>query len=149
MDNDIKDPLFDEENEVKPDYKNLAWGRVGDWFKGTLTDNTRQIPNNLSQKKEMQTIFEFKAHGGSFHDIINKVVQEIPTVVNKGEFWSLITSKPALLSVLNKVKIGQVVGLRFKESKEAKTPGFDDAKIISVYPGEMDAEYQGETAGDK
>lgn len=149
MDEEIKDPLFSDENEVKPEYKTLAWGRVGDWFKGTLTDNTRQIVNNLSARKEMQTIYEFKAHGGQFHDIIKKQVQETPTVCQKGEFWSLITSKPALVSVLKNVKIGQVVGLRFKESKEAKTPGYDDAKIISVYPGEMDPEYQGETAGNR
>ena len=55
----INDPIFNDENEVKPEYRNLAWGKVGDWFKGTLTDKSRQIPNNLSQKKEMQTIFEF------------------------------------------------------------------------------------------
>lgn len=138
------DELFDEKNEVKVEYKTLAWGKVGDWFKGTLTDNTRQIVNNLSAKKEMQTIFEFKAQGGSFHDIVKKQVNAEPTTVNPGEFWSMITSKPAMLQQLKNAKIGQVIGLRFSETKEAKTPGFDAAKIIKVYLGAMDPEYQGE-----
>lgn len=142
------DPLFDEKNEVKVDYKNLAWGKVGDWFKGTLTENTRQIPNNLSPKKEMQTIFEFKALGGSFHDIVKKQVSAEPTIIEKGEFWSYITSKPAMLNQLKNAKIGQVIGLRFTELKKATQPGYDDAKIIKVYLGDMDPEYQGETAGD-
>lgn len=144
---DEKDP-FEGMQEIKPEYKTLAWGKVGDWFKGTLTDNTRQIVNNLSPKKEMQTIFEFKAHGGSFHNIVKKVVDADPTEVKKGEFWSMITSKPAMLQQLKNVKIGQVVGLRFSELKESKTPGFDAAKIITVMVGAMDPEYQGESAND-
>lgn len=145
---ETQDDLFDEKNEVKVKYQTLAWGKVGDWFKGTLTDNTRQIVNNLSAKKEMQTIFEFKALGGSFHDIIKKQVQEVATECVKGEFWSMITSKPAMLAQLKNAKLGQVIGLRFAESKESKTPGYDDAKIIKVYLGEMDPEYQGESATD-
>jgi hypothetical protein len=144
----MEDDIFNEKNEVKVVYKTLAWGKVGDWFKGTLTDNTRQIVNNLSPKKEMQTIFEFKAHGGSFHDIIKKQVNEQPTECVKGDFWSMITSKPAMLSQLKNAKLGQVIGLRFSEKKESKTPGYDDAKIIKVYLGEMDPEYQGEGAND-
>lgn len=144
----MDDELFNEENEVKVEYKTLAWGKVGDWFKGTLTDNTRQIPNNLSQKKEMQTIFEFKAHGGSFHDIIKRVVQDEATICQPGDFWSLITSKPGILSQLKKAQLGQIVGLRFAETKEAKQPGFDDAKIIKVFLGGMDPDYQGESQGD-
>lgn len=142
-----KDPFAGME-EVKVEYKTLAWGKVGDWFKGTLTDNTRQLVNNLSPRKEMQTVFEFKAHGGSFHNIVDKVVDENSTEIKKGDFWSMITSKPALLAQLKGVKIGQVVGLRFKESKPSKTKGFDPAKIITVMIGEMDPEYQGEGAND-
>jgi hypothetical protein len=144
----MDEELFNEKNEVKVEYKTLAWGKVGDWFKGTLTDNTRQIPNNLSQKKEMQTIFEFKAHGGSFHDIIKKQVQSEATTCEPGDFWSLITSKPGILSQLKKAQLGQIVGLRFAETKEAKQAGYDDAKIIKVFLGGMDPDYQGESNGD-
>lgn len=134
--------------EVKIEYNNLKFGKVGDWFKGTLTDNTRQIQNNLSAKKEMQTVFEFKVHGGSFHDIVKRQVQPEATILNKGEFWSYITSKPAILNQLKTAKLGQIVGFKFTEIKPSKTPGQDDTKIIKVYIGDMDPEYQGETSRD-
>jgi hypothetical protein len=148
MPEEIQNDPFAGMEEVKVVYKNLAWGKVGDWFKGTLTDNTRQIPNQLSPKKEMQTIYEFKAHGGSFHDIVKKQVAAEPTLVQKDEFWSFITSKPSIVSQLKNAKLGQVIGLRFAEIKEATQPGFDDAKIIKVFLGEMDPSYQGETRAD-
>lgn len=129
-------------------YNNLKFGKEGDWFKGTLTDNTRTLRNNLSEKKELQTIFEFMAHGGSFHDIKDRVVSETPTVVEKGDFWSFITGKPALLNQLKNAQLGQVIGLRFVQEKPSKVKGQNPAKIIKVYLGEMDPEYQGQTAGD-
>ncbi len=142
------DDLFNDKNEAKVEYNNIKFGKVGDWFRGTLTENTRQIRNNLSAQKEMQTIFEFKSKAGSFHDIVKKQVSATPTEIKKGEFWSLITSKPAILKQLKGAKLGQEVGFRYTESKPNNTPGFDDTKIIKVYIGEMDPEYQGETASD-
>lgn len=140
---------MDGMNEAKVEYNNLKFGKIGDWFKGTLTDNSRQIPNVLSQRKEMQTIFQFKAKGGSFHNIVKKQVEAEPTLINKDAFWSFITSKPGILSQLKQAQIGQVIGLKFSELKESKQPGFDDTKIIKVYLGEMDPEYQGETQQDQ
>jgi hypothetical protein len=147
--NTTQDDIFNDANEVKVEYNNIKFGKIGDYFKGTLTDNTRQIVNNLSPKKEMQTIFEFKAHAGSFHDIVKKQIAATPTAIEKGEFWSYITSKPAIIQQMKNAKIGQVVGLRFAEIKKATQPGFDDTKIIKVFLGAMDPEYQGETAQDK
>lgn len=139
---------FEGMEEQKVVYKNLKFGKVGDWIKGVLTDNTRQIPNNLSPKKGMQTIFEFKAIGGAFHDIEKRVVATDPTLINKDEFWSFITDKPTILQQLNKAKLGQIVGLRFAEIKASQKPGFDDTKIIKVFLGAMDPTYQGESAAD-
>lgn len=135
--------------EVKIEYKNLKFGKVGDWFKGTLTDNTRQIKNNLSKEGEMQTVYEFKAIAGSFHNIVDKVVDDTPTTVVKGDFWTLISGKVAIVSQLKQAKIGQVIGLRFAESIKNKQPGFDNTKVIKVLLGEMDPEYQGETSRDQ
>lgn len=145
----MSDPIFDDANEVKVEYQNIKFGKVGDWFKGTLTDNTRQMKNNLSPRGEMQTIFEFKAHGGALHLLTDKKVNEEPTAVPAGEFWSLITSKPAILNQLKRAQLGQIVGLRFTEERPAKQKGFDATKVIKVYLGEMDPEYQGETAADQ
>lgn len=143
------DDIFDEKNEVKVEYNNLKFGKIGDWFKGTLTDNTRQMVNNLSPRKEMQTVFEFKAKAGSFHDIVKKQVATEATTIEKDAFWSFISGKPAILNQLKNAKIGQIVGLRFTEIKKATQPGYDDAKIIKIFLGEMDPEYQGETKGDQ
>ena len=136
-----------EQAEVK--YNNIKWGKIGDWFKGTLVDNTRQIKNELSERKEMQTIFEFKAHGGSFHNIVKRVVDETPTQIQKDEYWSYITSKPTLLRILGNAKLGQIIGLRFSETKTAKNPVHNDSKIVNIYLGDMDPDYHGETAADE
>ena len=138
------DDLFDEGNEIKASFNTLKFGEVGDYIRGTLIANDRTMPNNLSQKKEMQTVFEIKAHSGSFHNIIKKKVQKDATEIQAGEVWSFITSNPIMLKSLKEIQIGQIVGLKFTEVKEAKTPGFNDAKIIKVFAGKMDPEYKGE-----
>ena len=143
----VIDPM-DGMEEQKVVYHNIKFGKIGDWFRGVLVDNTRQIQNNLSKTKEMQTIYEMKAIGGLFHDIVKKQVAAEPTVPVEGEFWSFITSKPAIVQQLKGCVPGQIIGFRFAETKESKTAGFDDTKIIKVYVGGMDPNYQGETARD-
>ena len=142
------DPLFKDENEVKVEYKTLSWGKVGDWFKGTLTDAGTKRVKSSYPPYEMQGIYQFKAQGGLFHAIINKKVQETPTVCEKGDFWSIIPKAP-VESQLKKAQLGQVIGFRFAEERPAKDPKNNDAKIIKVYLGEMDSEYQGEQLGDQ
>lgn len=134
--------------EKKMDYKNIKFGKLGDWFKGTLTDNTRRMKNQLSKDGEMQTVYVFKIHGGSFHNIVDRQVQPEPTVMKEGEYWSYITGKPAITGPMKDVKIGQVVGMRLAEIKKATQPGFDNTKIIKVLIGAMDDTYQGESAED-
>lgn len=148
MENEKTNDPFAGMEEVKVEYKTLAWGKVGDWFKGTLTDKSRTVKSKYPPFED-NTVFEFKAHGGSFHDIKQKVVQEEATECKEGEFWSMITGKPALLSQLRNVKIGQIVGFRFSEMKPSKQEGYDDAKIIKVLIGDMDPNYQGETNADQ
>ncbi len=148
FDNGHSDELFNEGNAVKVVYKTIKFGKVGDFIKGTLTNNTKQMKNELSEKGEMQTVFEIKVAAGSFHLMTDRVVDATPTIPQPGEFWSYITGKPVMLDMLKGVKIGQIVGLRFTESKKSKKPGFNDTKIIKVYPGAKDDTYQGEQSGD-
>lgn len=143
-----EDTLFNAGNEVKLEYKTIKFGKVGDFVKGTLTGNTKQMKNNLSAKGEMQTVFEIKVQAGSLHLIHDKVVDAEPTVLTPGEFWSYITGKPVMLDMLKSIKIGQIIGLRMTELRKAKNPGFNDTKIIKVYPGSMDDTYQGESSAD-
>lgn len=148
MENAELDPMFGAGNEVKLEFKTVKFGKVGDYIKGTLVNNTKQLVNNLSPKKEMQTVFEIKVQAGSLHLINKKVVDAEPTIPQPGEFWSFITSKAVMLDMLKGIRIGQIVGLRLDEIRAAKTAGYDDTKIIKVYPGIMDDTYQGESGAD-
>lgn len=139
-----KDPFEGMEEAKRPQIK---FGKIGDWFKGTIVDNTREIENKLSAKHEMQLICEFKMFGGSFHNIENKVVMDEPTVLEQGEFYSYFAKGPVKVQ-LQRAKIGQIVGLRFTEERPNAQPGLNATKIIKVYLGEMDPDYQGEQAGD-
>ena len=121
----------------------IKFGKIGDWFKGTLTDNTREIENTLSANHEMQRIFEFKAIGGSLHGITDKVPNATADDAVAGAFYSLF-AKGFLKDQLKNAKIGQIIGLRFAEEKNATKPGFNNTKIIKVYFGAMDPSYQGE-----
>lgn len=138
-----KDDIFDEDNEIKASFNTLKFGEVGDYIRGTLIDNTRTIVNNLSKKKELQTVFEIKSVSGSFHNIIKGKVQKDATEIEDGQVYSFITSNPIMLKAMAEIKIGQIVGLKFIEVKEAKTTGWNDAKIIKVFAGKMDPNYDG------
>ena len=125
----------------------IKFGKVGDWIRGTLTDNTREIENKLSGKHEMQTIYEFKILGGSFHNIVDKVPQPEATIPVVGDYYSYF-AKGVTRNQLRKAKLGQIVGLRFDEDRPSNQPGFNNTKIIKVYLGEMDPDYQGEQGLD-
>lgn len=144
----MKDDLFDEKNEVKIQYNTIKFGKVGDWFKGTLTNNTQKMVNQLSASKEMQTVFEFKIQGGELHDIVDRVPSEDIITPEVGNVYSYITGKPAILNQMKEAKIGQIVGMKFVEHKPASKPGYDKTKIIKVYLGGMDAESVAEQSGD-
>lgn len=133
-------------NEVKTSA--IKWGKIGDWVRGTITDNTRQVPNQLSKDKEMQTVFEFQASGGSFHNInVDRSVSEEPTILTEGTFWSIF-AKEVLKAQLRNAKIGQQFGIRYVEDKPSKTPGFNPTKVLKVFLGDMDPNYSGQTSAD-
>ena len=140
----MSDPFEGMSEAKRPQVK---FGKIGDWFKGTLVDNTREIENKLSAKREMQLIAEFKMYGGSFHDINDKVVAAEATAINAGEFYSLFAKGP-VKAQLERAKLGQVIGLRFAEERPSSQPGFNPTKIIKVFLGEMDPTYQGEQGVD-
>ena len=140
----MSDPFEGMQESKRPQVK---FGKVGDWFKGTVVDNTREIENKLSAKREMQTIYEFKGLGGSFHNIVNKVVDVDTTEIKPGEFYSFF-AKGLIKAQLKNAKLGQIIGLRFREERKATQPGFNDTKIIEVWLGDMDPDYQGESSGE-
>jgi hypothetical protein len=61
--------------------------------------------------------------------------------MEKGETYSFITGKNAILQQMKNAKLGQIVGMKFTEELPAKTKGYNKSKIIKVYLGAMDPEY--------
>lgn len=140
------DNLFDEKNEVKSSF--VSWGAVGDWIKGTLVD-VREIESRLPGKEGTRVkVYELKAKAGSFHNIDDKKNPIDPPIeIEDGTFWT-IGGRPGIDNSMRNIRLGQIVGFKFKEEIPAKTKGFSATKVIKVYAGEMDPDWQGETAND-
>lgn len=130
--------LFKDMEEVESGV--LKFGKVGDYFKGTLVSIAKESVNRISEKGEMQRVFEFKAIVGSFHNIVKKKVNDKPTVIAPGESY-IYFSKGMTKKMLEKAKVGQEVGIQFVEEKEARQPGYSDTKIIRVLLGKMNEEW--------
>lgn len=135
---------FEGLEEVKSQW--VKWGRQGDWVRGTLTD-VREVDSQLPGQTGKVKVYEFIAAGGSFHGITDGKVDDKPTVLGKGDFWTA-GGKAGIDNQMRNVKIGQVFGMRFAEEKPSKTKGFNPTKVIKVLVGGIDPEYQGQTSGD-
>lgn len=143
-----QDPMAGME-EIKPMV--IKWGKVGDWCRGTLSQATKG-ESNYGGKIEPQLMCEFIASGGSFHNLTKKedgtiVVDEQPTIIEPGSICSLYV-KGKKIDQMQRVSIGQIFGVRFTELKEAKTVGYNAAKILKFLVGPMDEHYQGQTGAD-
>lgn len=122
---------FDEANEVTSNFVSFNVP-LEDKVMGTLIA-VREVKSTLPSKAgKMEKVYDLKADYGSFHklDKKKKLIEE-PVVVNAGEIWSV--SKESLDSSMRNVKLGQKVGFKFIEEKEAKQAGFNPAKIIKVF----------------
>jgi len=142
---DIKD-LFKEENEIKLQW--MKFNKIGDWASGTLM-NVREMESKLSgQEGKIIKIYEFNAHGGSFHNIDEKkqILPE-PIIIKEGEIYSM-GGKAIIDKQMRMIKIGQIFGVRFTEEKPPKTKGFNPLKIIKIYAGKMDDTYMGQGLDD-
>lgn len=122
---------FDEANEVTSNFVSFNVP-LEDKIMGTLIA-VREVKSTLPTKAgKMEKVYDLKVDYGSFHklDKKKKLIEE-PVVVNENEVWSV--SKESLDSAMRNVKIGQKVGFKFMEEKEAKQVGFNPAKIIKVF----------------
>jgi len=127
--------IFDDKNEISS--TRISWGKVGDHIFGTLIDK-RSVPDQYNPGEEVP-VFEIKAEGGSFHEIVKKVVAETPTVINAGEVWAVF-GRGALEKRMKRIKPGQKLGLKFVE--EIQTKKGNDMKVVKVYTtNEMDQEW--------
>jgi len=142
------------ENEATNSF--VSWGKVGDYVLGTLTGR-KQVASTLPDKKgEMQTIYEVKVKECSYH-LLDDKKQPIdpPEQPDAGDMIS-VGGRKTIDSRMARVKLGQVVGLKFVEEVPAKTKGYNATKVIKVFTpkdesGEflMDAEWLAEQEASK
>ena len=137
---------FDGDSEVKSSF--VKFGKIGDKIVGTLIGR-RQVPNQLLETAgAMQWLYELKVKEGSFHNIIDKVVDKEATVLEKDTVWT-VGGKAAIDNAMRNAKIGQIVGFNFVEEKAPKVSGYNPTKVIKVHSFGMDETYQGEELGDE
>lgn len=138
-----------DENEATNNF--LKWGEVEDYVLGTLISK-KQVPSTLPDKKgELQYIYEIKPSEGLYHtEDGEEVALEAGEIINVG-------GRAMYNSRMARVKLGQIVGLKFTEELPSKTKGYNPTKLIKVYTpkdastGEfqMDEAYLEEHKGDE
>lgn len=140
------DDFFNPKNAVKTN--RMSFGKEGDFIKGTLTE-VRVIDDQFSQVPNAKVhVYEIMVDVAKFHVLDDKKNVVEPAIEpEKGEFY-VIFGKKTIDDQMRKIKLGQVVGLRFMELKASKNKGFNPAKIIRVFPGPMNEEWQGQTSAD-
>jgi len=135
--------LFSDANESKSAF--VKFGKVGDYVQGTLVD-IREIKSSFPGKEnELVKIYEFLASGGEFHEMDdNKNPIDPPVKIEPNVYW-LVGGRPGIDNQMRNAKIGQVIGMKFTDTKPPKTKGFSATKIIKVYLGKMDESFSGMT----
>lgn len=126
---------FSEANEVPSNW--IKWNVEGeDKILGTLIRKYKSA--NTLKGGEMVENYEIKADYGSFHelDAKKKLIAE-PITIKEGEIWS-VGGKESIEKQMNNIKVGQKIGFKFVALMEAKTPGYNPAKVIKVYTPKND-----------
>ena len=126
---------FSDANEVPSNW--VKWNVEGeDKILGTLIRKWKA--DNALRPGEKTENYEIKADYGSFHelDAKKKLIAE-PIVIKEGEIWS-IGGTDSIEKQMANIKFGQKIGLKFVALMEAKTPGFNPAKVIKVYTPKND-----------
>ncbi len=127
----------DDSNVVQSSW--IKFNVVGeDKVLGTLI-RKRQIKSQLPGDKfgKMQNVYDIKVDEGSFHALDKKKkLIETPIVIEAGAIYSL--SKESIDPAMMNIKIGQKFGVKYVKEQEAKTAGFNPAKIVSVFTPKND-----------
>ncbi len=141
------------ENEAKNSF--VGFNEIGDKILGTLL-SAKQVDSTLEDKKgEKQWIYEIKVRECSYHVLDDKkrVIAE-PVEPSEGEIVS-VGGRKMIDSRMARIKIGQVVGLKFTGELPPLKKGHYPTKLIKVFTPkgrdgefEMDEEVVAAHAGD-
>lgn len=131
----------DESNEATNSF--VGFNEIGDYVLGTLI-GIKKVKSTLPDKGgEMQNIYTVKVQKASYHllDDKKKVIEE-PVVAQEGDIVS-VGGRKVIDSRMEKVKIGQIFGLKFTKELAAKTKGYNPTKLITVYvPKDDNGEFE-------
>lgn len=131
----------DESNEATNNF--VSWSEIGDYVLGALV-SAKQVPSTLPDKQgEMQWVYEIKVRESLYHlvDEKKRVIEE-PVQPQEGEIVS-VGGRKTIDSRMARIKIGQIVGLKFVEELPAKTRGYNPTKLIKVFtPKGRDSEFE-------
>lgn len=127
------DDLFSGSKEVKPGKFN--WGKVGDFIIGYFVGS-----QEIETENGLRKLYEIKAVQGLYHEVENtsdengnKIVKVSPESISLevGEFYN-VWGRDDIDKFFHKVKIGQKVGLQFKEVLPSKKKGYSPFKVIKT-----------------
>ena len=131
----------DPENEATNNF--VSWGKEGDFVLGALL-SAKQVPSTLPDKQgEMQFVYEIKVREAMYHVLDDKkrIVEE-PIEPAAGDIVS-VGGRKTIDSRMARIKVGQIVGLKFMEELPAKTRGYNPTKLIKVFtPKGRDGEFE-------
>jgi len=131
--------IFNDDNQISSAF--VAWGKVDDYFVGTLTDKSRESDDKYNPG-EKQKLYDFKMKEGKFHtmDEKNNPVEEA-TVINAGEDYT-VGGRKALDAQLRNIKVGTIIGMKFVEEIPPKDKGNYPTKSIKVFTtGQIDPDF--------
>jgi len=121
----FEDDKFDERSEMSS--LTIDWGQVGDYIVGTFVRARHNIKTQFGEN----SIYEISADRGQFHKVTKKVVAKDPTIINRGEIWSIWGRNDLFDGQMNALRPGQVIKVMFTEEKPSSMG--NDAKIIKIY----------------
>ena len=110
------DPL---EGGVELSDQAVAFGKIGDFIKGTLTRVERKITTKFGIKDK----YEIKGQFGLYHKL-KKIRQGVfepttpPIDVQPGTYHTIWSGKKTIDDLVNRSKVGDIVAFRFESEKE-------------------------------
>jgi hypothetical protein len=122
------DKNFDETSEMSS--LTIDFGEPGDFILGTFIKARHGIETQFGTN----SIYEITAERGQFHKLTGKgrkaVAAAEPTVISKGETWSIWGRGDIMCGQMNSLRPGQIVKVLYAEEKEGKNGTW---KLVKVY----------------
>ncbi len=137
--------------EIKPN--RVSFSKIGDYVIGYFSGSKK-----VNTANGEATLYELKGVMGEYHNAEttsdangNKVIKvdEQATPVEAGEYYTVFGGKQSVDDGFRKAKLGQRVGIKFKEAIASKKAGNSAFKVMSFKVWEeFDPEYNGQSPED-